>query len=55
LEYWDRVVDVQNLAAKVGVEHMEVDKAMELLTKMSLACTHVGRESQVKVIKTKNF
>jgi len=37
------------MAAKVGVTGVDVDKAMELLTKMSLACTPVGRETQIKV------
>lgn len=49
LEYSDRMVDVQHLAAKVGITQMDVHEAVQLLNKMSLTCSPVGRESQLKV------
>jgi hypothetical protein len=49
LEYLDRVVNVQNICSKVGISDIDVHRAIELLTKMSLTCTPVGREAQIKV------
>jgi phenylalanyl-tRNA synthetase beta subunit len=45
------MVDVQHLAAKVGITQMDVHEAVQLLNKMSLTCSPVGRESQLKVFK----
>ncbi|KAF7640229.1 Phenylalanine--tRNA ligase beta subunit [Meloidogyne graminicola] len=47
---WKGKVDVKNMSKKIGINPVDIKKAMELLSKMSLACSNIERnETQIEV------
>ncbi|KAL7076913.1 hypothetical protein ACQ4LE_004118 [Meloidogyne hapla] len=47
---WKGKVDVKNMSRKIGITPIDVNKAMELLAKMSLSCSSVEKsETQIEV------